>query len=87
MEEGGSTRGPTDFEETLILTLRIGLWKSKSLSKTSRIINKCSQHTTRIFTSISIFCLIVHPSNFLFRMGGTVEKWNDPNNWPNKFGF
>ena len=82
MEERVSARGPTDSEETLILTHRIGMWKSNSIPKTSQILNKFRQDTTQIFASISIFCLVAHPSDFFFRMGGggggTVEKWNDP---------
>ena len=70
MGEGATTRGSTDFEATLILTRRIGLWKSNSTPKTLRILNKFRQHTTQIFASIFIFLT----SDFLFCMGGMVEK-------------
>ena len=38
MEEVISTTDPTDLDEILILTNRIGLWKSKSLQKASQIL-------------------------------------------------
>ena len=44
MEEGVSTRGPTNFEETFIFTCQIGLWKSNSIPKTSQILNKFRQN-------------------------------------------
>ena len=68
----------TQIEEILILTRRIGLWKSNSIPKTSRILNTFRHHTGRISASISIFHSIAYPSDFPFRMGGTVQKWNDP---------
>ena len=55
MEEAISTTGPTDFEESLILTRRISLWKSNSVLKTSRSLNTVRQHASRIYASISIF--------------------------------
>ena len=73
VEEEISTTGNTDFEEILILTGRIGLWKSNSVLKTSRSLNTLRHHAARISTSIFIFYSVAHPSNFLFSMGGTVQ--------------
>ena len=55
MQEGISATGSMDFEEILILTPQIGLWKSNSVPKTSWTLNKFEHHTTWIFASISIF--------------------------------
>ena len=55
MEEEISTTDPTDFEEMLILTRQISLWKSNSVPKTSRSLNTVRQHASRIYASISIF--------------------------------
>ena len=55
MEEEVSTTGPTDFEEILILTRRISLWKSNSVPKTSRSLNTVEHHASRIYASISVF--------------------------------
>ena len=76
METEISTAVPTDYEEILILTCRIGLWKSNSVPKTLWILNKFRHHTARIFISISNFYSIVYPSDFPFRMV-VVKKWND----------
>ena len=70
MEEEISTTGNTDFEEILILTHLIGLWKSNSVPKTSRSLNTFRYNASRISASISIFYLVAHPSNFPFGMGG-----------------
>ena len=66
MEEEISTTGLTDTEEILILTGRIGLWKSNSIPKTSRILSKFRHHTTRIFASIRTFYSIAYPSHRIF---------------------
>ena len=44
MGEEISTTCPTDFEESLILTRRISLWKSNSVPKTSRSLNTVRHH-------------------------------------------
>ena len=73
VEEEISTTGNTDFEEILILTRRIGLWKSNSVPKTSRRLNTFRHHAARISASISTFYSVAHPSNFPFGIGGTVQ--------------
>ena len=70
VEEEISTTGNKDFEEILILTRRIGLWKSNSVPKTSRSLNTFRHHAAQISASISIFYSVAHPSNFPFGMGG-----------------
>ena len=78
MEKEIST-DPIDFEESLILTHRIGLWNSNSIPKTSQILNKCRKHHTAwIFCFHIHFYSIVCLSDFPFHMGGTVQKWDDP---------
>ena len=64
MEEEISTTGPTDFEEILILTRQIG----NSVPKTLRSLNTFRHHAAQISASISIFCSVVHPSDFSFGM-------------------
>ena len=74
MEEEVSTRGPMDFEEILIVTRQIGLWKSNSVPNTSRSLNTIRHHTTRISASISIFYSVVRSLlRFSLRYGGTVQ--------------
>ena len=73
-----STAVPKDFEEILILTHQIGLWKSHSIPNSSQILNNFRQYIARIFASISTFYSIAYPLDFPFHMGGTVQKWNDP---------
>ena len=73
IEEEISATGLTDFEEILILTRRIGIWKSNSVPKTSRSLNTLRHHAARISASISFFYLVAHPSDFPFGMGGTVQ--------------
>ena len=74
MEEEINTTGPTDFEEMLILTRQIGLWKSNSVPKTSRSLNTFRHHGPRISASVSIFYSVVHsPLGFSLRYGGTVQ--------------
>ena len=55
MEEEISTTGPTDVEESLILTSWISLWKSNSVPKTSRSLNTVRHHASWIYASTSIF--------------------------------
>ena len=64
-----SPTGPTDFEEVLILALRIGLWKSNSVLTTSRSLNTFRHHAARISASISIFYSVAHPLGFSLRYG------------------
>ena len=70
VEEKISTTGNGDFEEILILTHRIGLWKSNSEPKTSRSLNTFRHHAAWISAFISIFYSIAHPLNFPFGIGG-----------------
>ena len=51
MEEEISTTGPTEFEEILILTRQIGLWKSNSVLKTSMSLNTFRHHAAQISAS------------------------------------
>ena len=78
IEERISARGPMDFEETLILTHRIGMWKSNSIPKTSQILNKFRQHTTQIFVPYPFFDWLLTPWIFSSVWGVRLKNGTTP---------